>query len=505
MKGIKKTKNQLLRELTLLKRKNKILNDSLNNIEKYLELIKQNAQKDISFWKKVLDMVPMLIFINIPGKNWWANAHAEKVLGISPKELSSYDVKTFFSFFHPDDLPKVKTIATDEILKGKTVFLEIRLHDNKGNWKWFLTTTSPLEYPGESDVPKIIGTAINIDDRKKMEIALRESEEKYKALLENMPDLVFVTNQGKITFANQSAFKYTGYTREKLLSFYYHDIIAPEYTNMAAKNIKKRYHGQKIDEYEIEIVTKSGERKPFLVRGSLINIKEEKSIIYVLTDLSDTKSKLASQEYSKTVIKMQENDRKQISIILHEGVLQLLISAKLRLSAYESKPTGNVKDELKNITEIIDKALGQLRNTSVYLHPIILDDLGMKNAISSLCRDYKERTGINIKLRKYKFPDVVQNEILINLYRITQEALDNIEKHSFAKNVILSFSHKEHALNVKIIDDGKGFDSSSIARKYNDNTFGLKNMKERVNFFNGQMDINSHPGRGTEIVIKIPY
>jgi hypothetical protein len=261
LKSIKKTKNQLLRELTLLKRKNKALNDSVKQNEKYLELIKQNAQKDLVFWEKVPDMVPMFLFMNIPGKNWWVNAHAEKVLGISPKELSSYDVDTFFSFFHLDDLPKVRTIAAEEILKGKTVLLEIRLRDNKGNWKRFYTTISPLEYPGESDVSNIIGTVINF----------------------------------------------------------------------------------------------------------------------------------------------------------------------------------------------------------------------------------------------------VQNEILINLYRIPQEALNNIEKHSFAKNVTLSFSFKKHVLNVKITDDGKGFDSSSIIKKYDDNNFGLKNIKERVNFYKGSMDINSYPGSWTEIVIRIPY
>jgi PAS domain S-box-containing protein len=212
------------------------------------------------------------------------------------------------------------------------------------------------------------------------------------------------------------------------------------------------------------------------------------------------------KEYSRVFIELQEEERKRISRELHDGVNQILVSAKLKIDDLRNKPIEVIQGECSSIKAMLDRSVKEIRNISHNLHPIILDDLGLIDAINNYKEDFKDRTGIDISVEFQDFPDRLPYEHEINIYRIIQESLNNIEKHADATAVKLILEYLDPNIYILIKDNGKGMDSLSLSSSTNKGKmFGLRNIKERVGILDGEIIINSTPTEGTTILIKFPY
>lgn len=207
--------------------------------------------------------------------------------------------------------------------------------------------------------------------------------------------------------------------------------------------------------------------------------------------------------HSRSYIEYQEAERSRISKELHDSVNQVLSYAKMRLSSLHDFTEKDVIKDLLQIEKLLDDTNLEIRRISHNLHPIILDDLGLQGGLTNIVRLTKERHKFDIDFSYLNLPPKLNKDLQINIYRIIQEALNNIIKHSDAKKCSISISNTQNAIHLKIEDDGIGFEI-----KDPDNfksSFGLRNMKERTGFFNGKFEIQSSPGKGTKINITIPY
>jgi len=250
------------------------------------------------------------------------------------------------------------------------------------------------------------------------------------------------------------------------------------------------------------------------------------SLISFLINLSE--SKLATRkmrDITHKTINFQEDERKRVSRELHDGINQLLISARYKLdssaSHLENKDIKKgakegikkgvndaVKKALNNIhdaSNIINNAMQEVRRISRDLRPSLLDDLGLNAALESLCNDFSERTGINYKLTNNATDIRLPQEIETAFYRIVQEALTNIEKHALsAKHVILKIEKTAKKITLNISNDGIGFDESTLDQTNPDRGLGLRNMRERTELLEGYMRVNSSPNKGTSVHVIIP-
>jgi two-component system NarL family sensor kinase len=165
----------------------------------------------------------------------------------------------------------------------------------------------------------------------------------------------------------------------------------------------------------------------------------------------------------------------------------------------------NIREDAQKTKFLLDKAIQEVRRISRNLRPSELDDLGLAPAIRSLCGAFSQRTGVAIDLSFFELPKNVQAEIELNLYRIIQEALGNIEKHSQATEVTLRLSREDFGIKATIRDNGRGFDPR-LARAKTAKTLGmgLVDMKERVALIGGACTLKSAPGEGMELVVQIP-
>jgi signal transduction histidine kinase len=182
---------------------------------------------------------------------------------------------------------------------------------------------------------------------------------------------------------------------------------------------------------------------------------------------------------------------------LHDGVGQLIIAAKLKLEAIEEKDDF---ENIKEIKQILDDIINEIRQISYDIMPSVLGEFGVIAAIESLCNKINETKKVKINFYCDEIPIINNQKIIYILYRIVQESINNIIRHSAATTAIIKISYLNKLLEIEISDNGKGFDVNNFVDNKGN---GINNIKERVLLLNGKIDIFSD-NNGTIIKIKIP-
>lgn len=210
---------------------------------------------------------------------------------------------------------------------------------------------------------------------------------------------------------------------------------------------------------------------------------------------------------SLAIIEAQENERRRISRELHDGLGQLLSASKLKLGMIEfinGQDRSKSVEIVKDVENIITKAIIEARRISHDLRPTTLDDFGLVPALRILCQEFSKLTGITVKFQVPQNLDRVDPKIEIAVYRIIQECLNNTSKYAEATEVVLDLDRKETLLFVRVKDNGKGFDmDAALKNKRVGSGFGLLNMKERAELVGGNADIITSPNNGTEVFLEV--
>ena len=203
------------------------------------------------------------------------------------------------------------------------------------------------------------------------------------------------------------------------------------------------------------------------------------------------------------VNELLEAQSKRIAHAVHDEAGQLLAAIFIRLdqASQELPPTcGSCFEEIKRMLELVEL---QLREISHDLRPAALDDLGLVPAFQGLIQRVSKRSGIHVNLT-CALPDRLDPQIEITLYRIMQESLTNVVKHARARNVEVGLAVEGDCVHASIGDDGVGFDLNEVLSRRGERGLGLLGIKERVESQSGALFINSCPGKGTQLVIKLP-
>lgn len=219
--------------------------------------------------------------------------------------------------------------------------------------------------------------------------------------------------------------------------------------------------------------------------------------------LERTRAGKALQVLTGKLMEAQEKERRRIGRELHDGLNQQLamFAVELGLLARQA-PEGNTAliESIMNLRQRAERLSDDLREISHQLHPAVLDHLGLHSALRSLCSDFTRQNGIRAWLSFDEKADCVPKDIAICLYRIAQEALRNVARHSRAKEAWIRVSRDSDGLQLSVIDKGVGFDVHSVAKA----GLGLISMEERVQIINGYFCIESASNAGTAIRITVP-
>jgi len=216
-------------------------------------------------------------------------------------------------------------------------------------------------------------------------------------------------------------------------------------------------------------------------------------------------SKAHLRELSEHLRNTLEDERQRIARELHDGVGQNLHLIRLKLKTIEeSRGNGFLETDYDVLFNSIESSINELKEIIYNLKPKNLDEVGLGPSLRILTKRISEETGIKGTVDIYGSEERLNKKLELTLYRLTQEALSNIVKHSQAKEFNIQIMNNKDIIKLMISDDGVGFDPAHTNNKLNSSGFGLLNMQERIGIYNGKLKIDSSEGNGTIIITEIP-
>jgi len=229
-----------------------------------------------------------------------------------------------------------------------------------------------------------------------------------------------------------------------------------------------------------------------------------------LTDLFETIEDMNKRQYlGLKIIEAQEEERHRVSREIHDGPAQAMANVVLKAELCEKLlniDTNKTREELGNLKEIVRNSLKEVRRIIFDLRPMSLDDLGLIPTIERYSHRFTEDSGIEVEIIKLGESIEMDSLIQIACFRIIQESLNNVRKHSKADRVMIKIENSPQKISIIIKDNGVGFELDEINNSNNlsESGFGIIGMKERADVLNGKIDIFSNRGKGTKIILTIP-
>lgn len=361
-----------------------------------------------------------------------------------------------------------------------------------------------------------IGTAIDNarlhQDQLIITDQLRRSEKHYRELFENAHDAIWIDDlEGNIISANRASEMLTGFSKEKLSNMKTKDFLSPEDLETANEVRRSLLHGEHVQQpYRQHLIRKDGTQATLRLTTNLIyGDGQSKAFENIARDITEeAKMQESLHSYVRQITKAQEDERLRISRELHDSTAQNLIALLHRLENFldsqENLPLEEAR-ELWAIHEQVKDIVQGVRCLSRDLRPAILDDVGLLAALHWVSREFKTTYGIRISLQVHGSERRFVPEVELLLFRIIQEALRNVGRHSHASNAEVLIEFAENKTTVSVRDNGIGFQTlGKIDDLSRDGKLGLVGMQERVRLLGGNLEINSEPGKGTSVIVEAP-
>jgi PAS domain S-box-containing protein len=451
---------------------------------------------------------------------WRSSEIMNSIVGITPE--FEKDFKSLATIVHPEWIKPVRECFMDIVAKKQSVFnlkfKIIRPDDQEERWVHVL---GELKFDKENGPDKMIATVQDITERKLSADALRLSEQLYRSILNASPDAIVVVElDGKIRMVSPTAltmYRCTGY--DQLIGHNMFDLIDSEDRERAFSNNLLMIDGFR-GTIEYRITRNDGTLFFAEVNGEILwNAENDPNgLIFIIRDITERKkaevalknSQIELKQFASHLQNVREEEKIQLAREIHDELGQILIAIKIDLGMMKQKVLKSIKTSdaeniltnFDNLFGLVDNTLNTTRKIMTDLRPEVLFLIGFVEALKLYINNFKERYQV-ICLFQNSVPGLKLNsQQSVALYRIVQESLTNVVKHSKATKVIISLRLKETNLILEVTDNGIGFKTS---QKNKVNSFGLLGMKERVYLLEGVLLISSHPGEGTTVTVEIPY
>ncbi len=341
---------------------------------------------------------------------------------------------------------------------------------------------------------------------------LRASEERYRELFQNAHDAIWVHDMdGNIISANAASARLTGYGVDELCRMNVKTFLSEKSLDLAKEIRAKLLDGVPVAQpYEQKLITKEGAEAILKLTTSVVKANGNPvGFQHIARDV--TREKRMEQNlrfYLRQITMAQEEERKRIARELHDDTIQSLVVLARELDDIASSQKGlseYKKILLDVLRDRVNDIMAGVRRLSQDLRPPALDRLGLIPALEWLTSDIERHSGLKIRIKTYGVSRRFSAEVELILFRVVQEALRNVWKHSEATSATVILVLGEKKIEITIVDNGKGFDipeSMDDLLKYG--KLGLVGMQERIQLIGGTLKIESKLGRGTKVTIEAP-
>ena len=344
---------------------------------------------------------------------------------------------------------------------------------------------------------------------------LRVSEERYRDLFENANDAIWVHDlEGNITAANEASERLTGYTLEELRrtnKLNVSEFLSEESLNLAKEIRRKLLADEPVAQpYEQHIIRKDNTNVVLMVTTNLVTEgRKPVAFQHIARDVTEELRMRENQRfYLQQITRAQEEERERIARELHDDTVQYLVVLARQLDDLANSSKSMSKEDkayLENLRQQTNSIMDGVRRLSHDLRPATLDRLGLVAALEWLASSMEKLSGIDVKVEKSGTERRLPGEVELVMFRIAQEALSNVRRHSRANNAEVMVEFDDKKVRMTIRDNGRGF---ALPEKVGDllkkGKLGLAGMQERIQLLNGSLKIESQPGKGTTVVIEAP-
>jgi len=476
----------------------------------------QNQRPDVADTYRILvEQIPAVVFLAFFNRGFgeaYVSPQIEATLGFTQEEWLSDPVRWFHQI-HPDDKERWSAEAAHTFLTGEPLRSVYRVMARDGHVVWFHCEVR-LVRDAAGEPWFIHGIGFDISDLKRAEQALTRSEQMIGGIFEHAPDtMVVVDGMGCIERVNAQVERMFGYRREELLGKPV-ELLMPE--RFQRKHVDHRGHyladphlrpmGAALALY--------GQRKDgseFPVEIMLSPLKEGTGnlVIAVIRDITTLQRNEAAlrdnaqrmKELSRRLIDVQEAERRSIALELHDEIGQILTGLKLSLEMSTRLSEGEALASIAGAQALVNELMARTRKMSLDLRPATLDHLGLLPALLRVIGQYTEQTQVSVDFRH---KGLEARRFASNLetaaFRIVQEGLTNIARHSGAEEARVRIWADQHSLSIQIDDRGKGFDA--MATLAAPQSSGLSGMRDRALLLGGHFAVESKPGRGTRLTAE---
>lgn len=437
----------------------------------------------------------------------YVNPRFAEIFGYKQKDLMDLPVK---QVIHPEDWPMVAEYIRIR-LEGKEDAIHYDARGLKKNGELIRIEVFCSGKLKEKS-PVIMGTLLDITERKKAEEDLKKSEANLQTILDNTDTIYILLDDNlRIISYNQRALDFAvkelrQNSIEKGSDFL--SCFPIERRLKLSDHIQKAFSGKHVN-YEVPYPQRDGSVHWYYVRMfPITNVEKIKfGVMIAVSDITEKKitedqildQKIQAQKMiTREIIKAEERERNKIGQELHDNVNQILASIKLFLGVAKESDATDSNELLSRSEKLIDNAIQEIRELSKsQVAP--LKKISLKELIRSLIVKLEESTSIKTKF-VYELQDSdIDDDLKLNIYRIVQEQINNVLKHADASHINILICTEDSFLHISVADDGKGFDPDKKRKG-----IGISNMINRVESFNGELKIESSPGNGCKLTIKIP-
>jgi len=458
---------------------------------------------------------------NIREVFWMSTIDKGKIIYVSPayEEIWGQTCSSLYATprnwieaIHPDDRKNVSESALTKQVAGE--YDEVyRIIRPDGSIRWIQDRAFPIR-DTSGNIYRIVGIADDITKRKEAWDALGESEARKRAIMQaSLDGIVTIDHEGRMVELNSAAERIFGQSQSKLIGENILGVIPAPFKTWFKNGLSNSFAGVKgpIQGSRIEMPALRTDGSHFFAEFTITQIRLLGHPMFTLYIRDITKHKSAEAELRslpQRIIKAQEDERSRIARDLHDGINQMIASVKMRLRRVEEglpdlKPAA--REILRRCDHLLVNVLEENRRIAHNLRPAELDQLGLAAACGSFCNEVQLRTHLKFQYRFIPSNQRLSPALELNLFRIVQEAINNIEKYARAKSVKLQIQFIKNSLVLKIQDDGKGFDAKKLKdRGTTLHGLGLTNMRERALSLGGTCKIESLPGLGTTIIVRVP-
>ncbi|MCX5998750.1 MAG: PAS domain-containing sensor histidine kinase [Chloroflexi bacterium] len=331
------------------------------------------------------------------------------------------------------------------------------------------------------------------------------------------PETYFLLRDDKITLVSGGAAARYGYRPDEIIGRSIAEFVAPEARRQTLDILETRLGGERAPErYETTLLAKDGTRIPVQVSVWLARGDGTVTSAGVVADLTQAKRRQAERQqlqevlrfYAGHVVTAQEEERTRIARELHDDTIQQLLLVCHRLQDIAAGSHGRLpkraQNHLESVSVFVERIINEVRGFTRDLRPPVLDDMGLVSALRWLAGRLASEDGPCIEVRVAGEERRLRADTESALFRIVQEALNNVRRHAGATKAVVGIEFGGEQVTVSITDDGGGFNMpAKIIDFASQGKLGLLGLTERVHMLNGQCRIESEPGKGTTVSINV--